>query len=138
MHCRAGLFIEMDDWRFFARHRQERGGESVLIFVGKFAYFGNGLFQQLCHRRHYTTPTLFLDRSQATIGAAFSHQSGDGFNVILQALPLPGSDGTCKIVLRPPKEDKNDQHDRNDKEAQDERARQAVRQSNDRRHGRTR
>jgi hypothetical protein len=23
------------------------------------------------------------------IGAAFPHQSGDGFNVILQALPLP-------------------------------------------------
>jgi hypothetical protein len=32
--------------------------------------------------------------------------------VILQALPLPDSDGTCKIVLRPPKDDKNDQHDR--------------------------
>jgi hypothetical protein len=71
------------------------------------------------------------------IGAAFPHQSGDGFNVILQALPLPDSDGTCKIVLRPPKDDKNDQHDR-DKNAEDERTRQAVRQSNDRRHGRTR
>ena len=71
------------------------------------------------------------------IGAAFPHQSGDGFNVILQALPLPDSDGTCKIVLRPPKDNKNDQHDR-DKNADDERTRQAVRQSNDRRHGRTR
>jgi hypothetical protein len=49
--------------------------------------------------------------------------------VILQALPLPDSDGTCKIVLRPPKDDKN---------AEDERTRQALRQSNDRRHGRTR
>jgi hypothetical protein len=37
------------------------------------------------------------------IGAAFAHQSGDGFNVILQALPIPNGDGQCKIVLRPPK-----------------------------------
>jgi hypothetical protein len=69
------------------------------------------------------------------IGAAFPHQSGDGFNVILQALPLPDGDGTCKIVLRPPKDDRND---KSDKDADDERTRQAVRQSNDRRHGRTR
>jgi len=39
------------------------------------------------------------------IGAAFAHQSGDGFNVVLQALPLPNGDGQCKIVLRPPKSD---------------------------------
>ncbi len=32
------------------------------------------------------------------IGAAFMHQDGEGFNVVLQALPLGG-----KIVLRPPK-----------------------------------
>jgi hypothetical protein len=69
------------------------------------------------------------------LGAAFPHQSGDGFNVILQALPLPSGDGTCKIVLRPPKDDRND---KSDKDAEDERTRQAVRQSNDRRHGRTR
>ena len=37
------------------------------------------------------------------IGAAFRHQSGDGYNVVLQALPMPGPDGQCKIVLRPPK-----------------------------------
>jgi len=37
------------------------------------------------------------------IGAAFAHQSGDGFNIVLQALPLPDGDGQCKIVLRPPK-----------------------------------
>jgi hypothetical protein len=72
------------------------------------------------------------------IGAAFPHHSGDGYNVILQALPIPDGDGTCKIVLRPPKDDKNEPHDRNDKAAEDERTRQAVRQSNDRRHGRTR
>lgn len=32
------------------------------------------------------------------IGAAFMHQDGDGFNIVLQALPING-----KIVLRPPK-----------------------------------
>ena len=67
------------------------------------------------------------------IGAAFPHQSGDGFNVILQALPIPNGDGQCKIVLRPPKDDT--QHDRNDKH-ENERARQTIRQANDRRRGR--
>ncbi len=43
------------------------------------------------------------------IGAAFPHQSGDGFNVVLQALPIPGPDGQCKIVLRPPKGDDDQQ-----------------------------
>jgi hypothetical protein len=33
---------------------------------------------------------------------AFMHQDGDGFNVILQTLPLPNGDHQCKIVLRPP------------------------------------
>lgn len=37
------------------------------------------------------------------IGAAFAHQNGEGFNVILQALPITDKDGQCKIVLRPPK-----------------------------------
>ena len=37
------------------------------------------------------------------IGAAFMHQDGDGFNVMLQALPING-----KIVLRPPKEKKSE------------------------------
>jgi hypothetical protein len=56
------------------------------------------------------------------IGAAFPHQSGDGFNVILQALPISAGDGTCKIVLRPPKDaDEN------------ERAQQTIRDENDRR-----
>jgi hypothetical protein len=38
------------------------------------------------------------------IGAAFAHQSGGGFNVILQALPISNGDGQCKIVLRPPRD----------------------------------
>jgi hypothetical protein len=43
------------------------------------------------------------------IGAAFPHHSGDGFNVVLQALPIPGGDGVCKIVLRPPRGDDDQQ-----------------------------
>jgi hypothetical protein len=43
------------------------------------------------------------------IGAAFRHQSGDGFNVILQALPLPDEDGQCKVVLRLPRSDDAEQ-----------------------------
>jgi len=42
------------------------------------------------------------------IGAAFAHQNGDGYNVILQALPIPNGDGQCKIVLRPPKDEQDD------------------------------
>jgi hypothetical protein len=38
------------------------------------------------------------------IGAAFQHQDGDGYNIVLQALPIDG-----KIVLRLPKEEKPDQ-----------------------------
>ena len=57
------------------------------------------------------------------IGAAFAHQSGDGYNIVLQALPIPDRDGQCKIVLRPPKDDKDET----------DRAQQAVRAENDRR-----
>ena len=59
------------------------------------------------------------------IGAAFPHQSGDGYNIVLQALPIPDRDGQCKFVLRPPKE----KHE--DDEA--ERGSQAIREENDRR-----
>ena len=38
------------------------------------------------------------------IGAAFGHQDGDGYNIVLQALPIDG-----KIVLRLPKDDQTDQ-----------------------------
>jgi hypothetical protein len=38
------------------------------------------------------------------IGAAFMHQDGDGYNLVLQALPIDG-----KVVLRLPKEDKAEQ-----------------------------
>ena len=43
------------------------------------------------------------------IGAAFAHQNGEGFNVILQAMPIPNGDGQCKIVLRPPKSEDDEQ-----------------------------
>ena len=68
------------------------------------------------------------------IGAAFAHQSGDGYNIVLQALPLPDKGGQCKIVLRPPKDSDRE----TDKEAENERTRQAVRSANDRRRGRDR
>lgn len=38
------------------------------------------------------------------IGAAFAHQDGKGFNVMLAALPVDG-----KVVLRVPRDDKEDQ-----------------------------
>ena len=41
-----------------------------------------------------------------SLGAAFENSDGS-YNVILQALPLPGPDGVCKIVLRPPKEEQS-------------------------------
>ena len=34
------------------------------------------------------------------IGAAFAHQDGNGFNIVLQAMPIGG-----KIVLRVPKDE---------------------------------
>jgi hypothetical protein len=46
---------------------------------------------------------------------------------ILQALPISAGDGTCKIVLRPPKD-----------AGDDDRTKQAVRQANDIRRGRER
>ena len=54
------------------------------------------------------------------IGAAFMHQDGEGFNIVLQALPING-----KIVLRPPKADAKD--------GEPERAQKTIRAENDRR-----
>jgi len=55
------------------------------------------------------------------IGAAFQHQDGDGYNIVLQALPV-----NAKIVLRLPKVDAKD----DPKVAQ-----QAIRETNERRKG---
>ncbi len=37
------------------------------------------------------------------IGSAFAHEKGDGFNVVLDSLPIDG-----RIVLRRPKEDEEE------------------------------
>jgi hypothetical protein len=70
------------------------------------------------------------------IGAAFMHQDGDGFNIMLQALPING-----KIVLRPPKsENKESEPETHEtgtpKDKTVERERQTVRDANDRRKNR--
>src|SRR5438552_17139914 len=44
------------------------------------------------------------------IGAAIKHEDGDGFNIILQAMPIGNGDGPGKIVLRPPTTDEGDGH----------------------------
>ena len=73
----------------------------------------------------YTAYTVHKREDQddfwVAIGAAFMHQDGDGFNVILTALPIDG-----KIVLRLPKTQGETT------EAQQH----AVRAENDRRKGR--
>jgi hypothetical protein len=60
---------------------------------------------QPTHRAYTVIKREGQDDFWIAIGAAFKHGDGDGFNVILQALPLPDHDGQCKIVLRPPKDD---------------------------------
>jgi hypothetical protein len=71
------------------------------------------------------------------IGSAWEHSDRLGINIVLQALPLPGPDGECKIVLRPPKADRdNDQQDNreNQREDRDSRPRTtAARTRSDRR-----
>ena len=42
------------------------------------------------------------------IGTAFSHADQQGWNLVLNALPTTGADGECKIVLRPPKSERDD------------------------------
>jgi len=64
--------------------------------------------QQPAYRAYTVIKREGQDDYWLALGAAFPHQSGDGFNVILQALPLPSTDGTCKIVLRPPKDDSDE------------------------------
>ena len=85
--------------------------------------------QQPAYRAFTVVKREGQDDFWLAIGAAFPHQSGDGYNVVLQALPIPDREGQCKIVLRPPKE--------TDKEADDEQTKQAVRNANDRRRGRS-
>ena len=36
------------------------------------------------------------------IGVAIRHNSGNGYSIVLKALPLSAPDGSCTIVLRKP------------------------------------
>jgi hypothetical protein len=60
--------------------------------------------QQPTYRAYTVVKREGQDDFWLAIGAAFMHQDGDGYNVVLQALPIDG-----KVVLRLPKEDKGDQ-----------------------------
>lgn len=54
---------------------------------------------------------VVLDRGEGqdpywlAIGAAWMNQDGEGYSLLLQALPIPGADGHCRVVLRRPKGD---------------------------------
>ena len=50
-------------------------------------------------RVYAVVPRPKQDDFWLNIGAAFPHDDGKGFNVLLQALPLQ-HDGQCKIVIR--------------------------------------
>jgi len=56
--------------------------------------------QQPAYRAYTIVKREGQDDFWLAIGAAFMHQDGDGYNVVLQALPIDG-----KIVLRLPKDD---------------------------------
>ena len=52
------------------------------------------------YRVYSIVPRAKQDDYWLNIGVAFPHDDGQGFNVMLQALPLGTSVGECKIVLR--------------------------------------
>jgi hypothetical protein len=66
--------------------------------------------QQADYRAYTVIKREGQDDYWLALGAAFAHKAGDadGFNVILQALPLPSEDGTCKIVLRRPRSESDE------------------------------
>ena len=51
------------------------------------------------YRVYSVVPRPKQDDYWLNIGSAFPHDDGKGFNVLLQALPIP-QDGQCKIVIR--------------------------------------
>jgi hypothetical protein len=79
--------------------------------------------QQPTHRAYSVIKREGQDDYWLNLGLAFPHKDAKGFNIILQAIPFD-----AKIVIREITGD--------DKDAEDERTRQAVRQTNDRRRGR--
>jgi hypothetical protein len=62
--------------------------------------------QQPAYRAYTVIKREGQDDFWLSIGAAFMHQDGDGYNVVLQALPIDG-----KVVLRLPKDDQAEQAD---------------------------
>jgi hypothetical protein len=60
--------------------------------------------QQPAYRAYTIVKREGQDDFWLAIGAAFMHQDGDGYNVVLQALPIDG-----RVVLRLPKDDATDQ-----------------------------
>ena len=52
------------------------------------------------YRVYSIVPRHKQDDYWLNIGVAFPHEDGQGFNVMLQSLPLPTGAGECKIVLR--------------------------------------
>jgi hypothetical protein len=58
---------------------------------------------QVAYRAYTVIKREGQDDFWLPIGAAFMHQDGDGYNIVLQALPIDG-----KIVLRLPKDDQNE------------------------------
>ena len=60
--------------------------------------------QQPAYRAYTVIKREGQDDFWLAIGAAFMHQDGDGYNIVLQALPIDG-----KIVLRLPKDDQSEQ-----------------------------
>jgi hypothetical protein len=79
--------------------------------------------QQPTHRAYSVIKREGQDDYWLNLGLAFPHKDGKGFNIILQAIPFD-----AKIVIREITGD--------DKDGEDERTRQAVRQTNDRLRGR--
>jgi hypothetical protein len=79
--------------------------------------------QQPTHRAYSVIKREGQDDFWLNLGLAFPHKDGKGFNIMLQAIPFD-----AKVVIREITGD--------DKDAEDERTRQAVRQTNDRRRGR--
>ena len=52
------------------------------------------------YRVYSIVPRHKQDDYWLNIGVAFPHEDSQGFNVMLQSLPLPTAAGECKIVLR--------------------------------------
>jgi hypothetical protein len=77
--------------------------------------------QTVSYRAYTVVKRKDQDDFWLAIGAAFMHEDGDGYNIVLQALPIDG-----KIVLRLPKDDQTQST---------ESQQAAVRAENDRRRG---